>query len=63
MSDQKKNRDNRVTNKNQFDKDDTYGVFKQEMEVDTDVNEDPNRESLLDESVDSFLKSKGKRNT
>ncbi|CAH0306869.1 hypothetical protein SRABI96_04818 [Peribacillus sp. Bi96] len=29
-----------------------------EMEVDTDVNEDPNRENLLDESVDSFLKSK-----
>ncbi|CAH0293856.1 hypothetical protein [Peribacillus simplex] len=29
-----------------------------EMEVDTDVNEDPNREKLLDESVDSFLKSK-----
>lgn len=28
------------------------------MEVDTDVNEDPNREKLLDESVDSFLKSK-----
>ncbi|MCM3676136.1 MULTISPECIES: hypothetical protein [Peribacillus] len=28
------------------------------MEVDTDVNEDPNREKLLDDSVDSFLKSK-----
>ncbi len=28
------------------------------MEVDTDVNEDPNREKLLDESVDAFLKSK-----
>ncbi|MBT2630735.1 hypothetical protein J7E76_16755 [Bacillus sp. ISL-101] len=27
-------------------------------EVDTDVNEDPNREKLLDESVDAFLKSK-----
>jgi len=26
--------------------------------VDTDVNEDPNREKLLDDSVDSFLKSK-----
>lgn len=26
------------------------------MEVDTDVNEDPNREKLLDESVDAFLK-------
>ncbi|MFA1711151.1 hypothetical protein ACDX66_05530 [Peribacillus frigoritolerans] len=28
------------------------------LEVDTDVNEDPNREKLLDESVDAFLKSK-----
>ena len=28
------------------------------LEVDTDVNEDPNREKLLDDSVDSFLKSK-----
>ncbi|MGE7905816.1 hypothetical protein ACQKNS_15575 [Peribacillus sp. NPDC094092] len=28
------------------------------MEVDSDVNEDPNREKLLDASVDSFLKSK-----
>ncbi len=28
------------------------------IEVDTDVNEDPNREKLLDDSVDSFLKSK-----
>lgn len=28
------------------------------MEVDTDVNEDPNLEKLLDESVDAFLKSK-----
>ncbi|WP_260287693.1 hypothetical protein [Peribacillus aracenensis] len=28
------------------------------MEVDTDVNEDPIREKLLDESVDSFLKLK-----
>ncbi|MGE7184631.1 hypothetical protein ACQKKK_11725 [Peribacillus sp. NPDC006672] len=38
--------------------DDTFGILKQEMEVDTDVNEDPNREKLLDESVVSFLKSK-----
>ncbi|MFD2680320.1 hypothetical protein [Bacillus seohaeanensis] len=40
---------------------DTYSIFKQEMEVDTDVNEDPNRERLLDESVDSFLESRGER--
>jgi hypothetical protein len=36
----------------------TDDVFKQEMEMDTDVNEDPNRERLLDESIDSFLESK-----
>ncbi|MEY8190765.1 hypothetical protein AB4X15_14090 [Peribacillus simplex] len=28
------------------------------MEVDTDVNEDPIREKLLDDSVDSYLKLK-----
>jgi hypothetical protein len=32
--------------------------LNEEMEVDTDVNEDPNREKLLDDSVDSFLISK-----
>ncbi|WP_088102063.1 hypothetical protein [Halalkalibacter urbisdiaboli] len=37
---------------------DTYGIFVQEIEVDTDVNEDPNRERLLDESLDAFLKIK-----
>ena len=59
MQNQKNNRHNQV---NQFNKeDDTYGILKQEMEVDTDVNEDPNRERLLDESVDSFLESKGKQ--
>ncbi|MFJ7941494.1 hypothetical protein ACIQYG_23890 [Peribacillus sp. NPDC096622] len=40
-------------NKNQVDK-----LNNDVMEVDTDVNEDPNREKLLDESVDAFLKSK-----
>ncbi|THE09099.1 hypothetical protein E1I69_23710 [Bacillus timonensis] len=40
-----------------FDPDDTYGVFKSEMEVDSDVNEDMNRERLLDESVEAFIKS------
>lgn len=50
------------TNKNKkqqqplnFNNDDVYGIFKQEMEVDSDVNEDANRERLLDESVDVFL--------
>ncbi|MFS0823873.1 hypothetical protein [Bacillus sp. 1P02SD] len=45
-------------NDNSFDPDDTYGVFKSEMEVDSDVNEDMNRERLLDESVEAFMKSK-----
>lgn len=35
---------------------DPYGVFKQGIEVDTDVNEDSNRERLLDESLDTFIK-------
>jgi hypothetical protein len=56
MRNQKKNSHNQVNRLNK--KDDTYGIFKQEMEVDSDVNEDPNRERLLDESVNSFLKSK-----
>lgn len=40
-----------------FNEDDLYGLSKQEMEVDSDVNEDPNRERLLDESVESFMNS------
>ncbi|WP_159439902.1 hypothetical protein [Bacillus sinesaloumensis] len=42
---------------NFFDSDDTYGVLKSEMEVDTDVNEDMNREQLLDDSVEAFIES------
>ncbi|MFT4413669.1 hypothetical protein ACLM5H_07405 [Fredinandcohnia humi] len=52
---QKTNQNKTTSIKNQFNQDDTYGVFKLEMEVDTDVNEDSNRESLLDDSVDAFL--------
>jgi hypothetical protein len=62
MPHQKNNRDNPVPHKNQANllnkENDTYGIFKQEMEVDSDINEDPNRERLLDESVDSFLESR-----
>lgn len=62
MPNQKNNRHNPVPHKNQVNQlnkeDDTYGILKQAMEVDTDVNEDPNRERLLDESVDAFLESK-----
>ncbi|WP_157256115.1 hypothetical protein [Bacillus timonensis] len=43
---------------NLFDPNDTYGVLKSEMEVDSDVNEDMNRERLLDDSVEAFIKSK-----
>jgi hypothetical protein len=42
-------------NNTQFNKTDVYGVLKKEMEVDTDVNEDTNRERLLDESLSLFL--------
>jgi hypothetical protein len=62
MPNQKNNRHNPVLHKNQDNRlnkeDDIYGILKQTMEVDTDVNEDPNRERLLDESVDAFLESK-----
>lgn len=63
MPNQKNNRHNQVLHKNKVNQlnkeDDTYGMLKQTMEVDSDVNEDPNRERLLDESVDAFLDSKG----
>ncbi|ERI05323.1 hypothetical protein HMPREF0083_05716 [Aneurinibacillus aneurinilyticus ATCC 12856] len=39
------------------DENDVYGISKHEIEVDTDVNEDANREKLLDESFSSFLHS------
>ncbi|MCF6409082.1 hypothetical protein [Pseudalkalibacillus salsuginis] len=60
MTHQKNNRTNQAPFVDQTNKkeDDTYGIFKQEMEVDSDVNEDPNRERLLDESINSFLESK-----
>lgn len=62
MPNQKLNHHNPTPHKNQVNQlnkeDDTYGILKQAMEVDTDVNEDPNRETLLDESMDAFLESK-----
>ncbi|MBK5483671.1 hypothetical protein JFV29_17690 [Peribacillus sp. TH16] len=62
MPNQENNSLNPVPHKNQVNRlnkeIDTYDILKQAMEVDTDVNEDPNRERLLDESVDSFLESK-----
>ncbi|MED4531608.1 hypothetical protein [Metabacillus fastidiosus] len=62
MPNQKNNRHNPVLYKNQVNRlnkeNGIYGILKQTMEVDTNVNEDPNRERLLDESVDAFLESK-----
>nr|WP_309099947.1 hypothetical protein [Fredinandcohnia onubensis] len=43
---------------NVFDPNDTYGILKSEIEADTDVNEDQNREKLLDDSVEAFLELK-----
>jgi hypothetical protein len=37
--------------------DDVYGVGSNPMEVDSDVHEDSNRESLLDASMETFNKS------
>lgn len=48
---------NREKSDSRFDENDRYGVFREEMEVDSDVNEDANREWLLDESLASFLNS------
>lgn len=39
------------------EEEDVYGLFKKEMEVDSDVNEDQNREWLLDQSMNTFMKS------
>ncbi|MDN4072330.1 hypothetical protein [Fictibacillus terranigra] len=55
MPNQENNSHNPIPHKNK--KDDTYHILKQAMEMDTDVNEDTNRERLLDESFDSFLES------
>lgn len=62
MPNQKNSNPNTAQHKNQVSRlnkeKDTFDIINQEMEVDTDVNEDPNREKLLDESVDAFLQSK-----
>lgn len=36
---------------------DYYGVLSDAKEVDSDVNEDDNREALLDDSVEAYLSS------
>lgn len=57
----KRKNNTRETNQ-QFNTNDTYGVFSQEMEIDSDVNEDQNRELLLDESVDAFIEAEMNQN-
>jgi hypothetical protein len=61
MPNQKNNPQNLVSYSNQVNRlnkeKDTYDILKKATEVDTDVNEDQNRERLLDESVDAFLES------
>jgi hypothetical protein len=41
-----------------FDKEDIYGIEKKELEIDSDVNEDENRERQLDASFEQFIKIK-----
>lgn len=38
-----------------FNKKDVYGVIENDYEVDSDMNEDRNREQLLDESLIEFV--------
>lgn len=38
-------------------RDNTETINSENLEVDSDVNEDPNRERLLDDSLQSFLES------
>lgn len=51
----RKNHEKRQQQESYFNQNDVYGIFKQE--VDSDVNEDANRERLLDESLEAFLDS------
>lgn len=44
-------------------KKDVYGILKNETEVDTDVNEDQNREALLDESLNQFVAEQNEKGT
>lgn len=40
---------------------DVYGVLRKEMEVDSDVNEDSNREQQLDDSFQDWYRNIGYR--
>ncbi|GGB53523.1 hypothetical protein [Fictibacillus barbaricus] len=64
MKHKKNDRINTVSHDNpntRQNKEEILYVTFQDMELDTNVNEDPIREGLLDESMDSFLESKGKQ--
>lgn len=45
-----------------FNQEDVYGVLEDNLEIDSDVNEDRNREALLDASLAEFVEviKKGK---
>ncbi|WP_284639223.1 hypothetical protein [Paenibacillus silviterrae] len=49
-------------NKYELDND-IYGILSKEIEVDTDVNEDANRERLLDDALDTFLEVQNQQST
>ena len=51
----RKKRDTKHPQGNRLNQDDVYGVLGKNMEVDSDVNEDPNRERLLDDAFDAFM--------
>ncbi|MBP1930553.1 hypothetical protein [Ammoniphilus resinae] len=51
----RKKQDTKHPQGNRFNQDDVYGVLGKKMEVDSDVNEDPNRERLLDEAFNDFV--------
>jgi hypothetical protein len=42
---------------------DIYDILSKEIEVDTDVNEDANRERLLDDALDTFLEVQNQQST
>ena len=49
------NHDKGRAHKSGFNPHDVYGIAKQEMEVDSNVNEDFHRERLLDDSLEVFM--------
>jgi hypothetical protein len=48
-----------LSEENQGDKADFYGIIQNTLEVDSDVNEDRNRELQLDDAFMDWLKTNG----